>query len=223
MISRPNRFIMMVDIDGKIEKCHCPVTGRIGSIEFNKVPCLLSLSDNAKRSTQYTVEAISLDAPKKKKKAWIGINQVAINRYMDFFFRHNLLANIVDATGDVKREVKLKDSRIDFKVNNTFIEIKMPLISLFNEQVDQKKSKFNSFERLIKHFKDLSSNNRAVLILCFIYKAPPFEAPKTDNSNRKIKTAVSRALRRGVEIWQANLSLDPSGVKLEQYFKLNNV
>ncbi|MEI6850117.1 MAG: DNA/RNA nuclease SfsA, partial [archaeon] len=32
--SRPNRFIMLVLIDGKLEKCHCPSTGRIGNIKF---------------------------------------------------------------------------------------------------------------------------------------------------------------------------------------------
>lgn len=74
IISRPNRFIMMVQNHetGTVEKCHCPVTGDIGYLNFNKggIPCLLSEPTKTKsgntttatqqRSTAFTVEAISL-------------------------------------------------------------------------------------------------------------------------------------------------------------------
>ena len=60
--SRPNIFIMFVEINGKLEKCHCPSTGRIGSIKFENIPCLLSRAEkNSERKTKYTVEAFSLD------------------------------------------------------------------------------------------------------------------------------------------------------------------
>jgi sugar fermentation stimulation protein A len=84
--SRPNRFIMLVEVNGKVVKCHCPATGRIGGIKFKDVPCLLSKAKNKKRKTLYTVEAISLDKPEAKKKSWIGINQNAANKYVEFFF-----------------------------------------------------------------------------------------------------------------------------------------
>jgi sugar fermentation stimulation protein A len=59
--SRPNRFLMNVDINNKTNLCHCPSTGRIGNIIFKDIPCLLSKSENKLRKTKYTVEAISLD------------------------------------------------------------------------------------------------------------------------------------------------------------------
>ncbi len=83
--SRPNRFIMLVNFNGKIEEAHCPSTGKIGNIEFNNIPCLVSKSNNKNRRTKYTVEAISLDNPNKKEKSWIGINQNRINEYVKFF------------------------------------------------------------------------------------------------------------------------------------------
>ena len=55
--SRPNRFIMNVLVDGKVEKSHCPSTGRIGNLKFEEIPCLLSRSHSPDRKTKYTVEA----------------------------------------------------------------------------------------------------------------------------------------------------------------------
>jgi sugar fermentation stimulation protein A len=65
---RPNRFIMEVEIAGKIELAHCPVTGKIGSFDFKNTPCLLSKSNNPKRKTKFTVEAISAQRPEHKRK-----------------------------------------------------------------------------------------------------------------------------------------------------------
>jgi len=73
--SRPNRFIMNVQLTGNSESvmCHCPVTGKIGTwngyINFEDISCLISEAvDSSKRKTKYTVEAISLDPITKKKK-----------------------------------------------------------------------------------------------------------------------------------------------------------
>ena len=85
--SRPNRFIMNVLVEGKLEKCHCPSTGRIGNIKFEDIPCLLSRSRSAERKTKYTVEAFSLDELDRPNKSWIGINQTRANEYVEFFIR----------------------------------------------------------------------------------------------------------------------------------------
>ncbi|GHT99203.1 hypothetical protein FACS1894126_5300 [Alphaproteobacteria bacterium] len=84
--SRQNRFLMNVEIEGNVEKCHCPTTGKIGNVVFSDIPCLLSKSTNVNRKTQYTVEAISID----DAKSWIGINQTAINGYVNHFLKTRL-------------------------------------------------------------------------------------------------------------------------------------
>ncbi|MDR0677897.1 MAG: hypothetical protein LBF57_04505, partial [Holosporaceae bacterium] len=33
---------MNVEIGGRVEKCHCPTTGKVGNVVFLDVPCLLS-------------------------------------------------------------------------------------------------------------------------------------------------------------------------------------
>lgn len=219
--SRPNRFIMFVEVEGKLHRCHCPSTGRIGSVDFVDIPCLVSKATTPNRSTDFMVEAISLDS----RKSWIGINQTRVNRYIEFFLRNNLFPEMINSA-DVKRESRLGNSRIDFKVGNDYLEVKMPLITLpTNNAPKQKHSKFDSFDRLIKHFNDLAhsinKDSRAIILLCYVYDAKPFVRPKLDNSNSRILKAAKRSQRKGVENWQVNLKIDDEGVSLRKYFRLS--
>ena len=225
--SRPNRFIMLVDISNSIFKCHCPSTGRIGNIDFKNIPCLVSKANNMDRSTSYTVEAISLDPLEKRHKKWIGINQNKVNAYIEFFIKNNYLSGIAKNGNKVKRERKLGSSRIDFKVEDTFIEVKMPLIHLpYDKSIPETRhSKFNSFDRMIKHFTDLSysitKDSRAILLLCYMYDAKPFRPPPLTKDNIKIHEAAKKSEIKGVENWQVNLKIDKEGVELIKYFRLN--
>ncbi len=227
--SRPNRFIMMVDVNGKVAECHCPSTGRIGSIKFENIPCLLSKSDDAKRKTRYTVEAFSLDSPAADKKHWIGINQGKANAYVEFFLSSGMMPELSGHIESLRREVKLGDSRVDFLLNGRdYLEVKTPLKDIPCEGhpcYRKSTAKFISFERLIKHFSDVSGSiekgSRAIFLMCYMYDAPAFEVPAPDEYELKIVAAARMAVARGLENWQVDLQIDEEGVKLLKYFKLN--
>ena len=214
---RPNRFIMLVEIDGVLEKCHCPSTGRIGNIVFKDIPCLLSKSNNSSRKTRFTVEAVS-----PENGLWLGINQTKANSYVEFFLKNNYLSKMIKVNS-LRREVKLNNSRIDFLVNdNCFLEVKTPLrfLPFGDKPVDDK---FSSFDRLIRHFQDISSQieheKRAIVLLCYLFDAKRFRPPKA--SNNKILSVVKKEDSKGLEHWQVNLSINEKGVSLIRYFKLN--
>ena len=86
--------------------CHCPCTGeprcfllakcmavqlaehacagKIGGLRYREManlqlPCLLTPSTSAGRSTQYTVEALSLDPADAPSHTYYGINQARAN------------------------------------------------------------------------------------------------------------------------------------------------
>lgn len=212
--SRPNRFIMFVEINGKTEKCHCPSTGRIGNVE---IPCLLSKSKNKDRKTAYTVEAIY-----PEKNICVGINQTKANNYINFFLEKNLLRNMINVK-NIKREVKLNSSRIDFFLNdNCFLEVKTLLIHMpFGKRKEL--HKFTSLDRLIRHFTDISNqlkkDQRAIVLLCYLYSADRFRPPSVPVE--KVSRVVDKATKKGVENWQINLKVDKEGVSLIDYFKLN--
>ena len=219
IISRPNRFIMMVKARGKTLRCHCPTTGRLGDAKISSLPCLFSRSSGAGK-TEGTVQAISFDRAATKPKSWIGINQSAANRYVEFFLKKGLLSRM--ASGEVRREVKLGNSRIDFLVGDTYVEVKTPLIILPTRSVEKAThSRFNSFDRLIRHMEELSAalkdGKKAVIAMCYLYDAAPFKPPSRDRYNARILDAARRAAESGVRRWQVNLALDEEGVRLISY------
>ncbi|NOZ81017.1 MAG: DNA/RNA nuclease SfsA [DPANN group archaeon] len=227
ILERPNRFIMMVQKGGKVHRCHCPSTGRIGNLVFRDIPCLLSSARTEGRSTAYTVEAISLDAPEKKRKSWIGINQGKVNAYVEHFLRTGQLDGMIKKGATVERERKLGDSRIDFRIGRHYLEVKMPLITLPTGGPALRKpgSRFDSFDRLIRHFHDLGrslhGDSRALVILCYAYDARPFQPPPLDRTNSRIIRAAREASRKGVENWQINMRVTPKGVRLLKCFPLD--
>lgn len=149
VLSRPNRFIMVVKVGASTIRCHCPTTGRLEEIRISSIPCLVSRAKGHARKTEATVEAISLDPPERRTKSWIGINQTAANRYVEFFLRTNQMPAI--ASGAVRREVRVGSSRIDFPVGETYVEVKTPLITLLMAEGGERTghARFDSFDWLV--------------------------------------------------------------------------
>ncbi|MDR0753726.1 MAG: DNA/RNA nuclease SfsA, partial [Holosporaceae bacterium] len=216
IISRPNRFLTRVEKDGDIFVCHCPSTGKIGNIIFDKVPCLLSKSSDEKRKTPYTVETISIDGT----RTWVGINQNAANRYVEYFFRIGALDEITPNGHTILREQKVENSKLDFKIENTYVEVKMPLQFLAFAESDCPSDMecVNSHERFVRHITELGNrlrkNENAVLLVCFAYDAPIFTPPEPTEQNRVIGDAVRQYIEAGVKVWQVNMSVTASDVKL---------
>ncbi len=225
IVARPNRFIMEIILDGKKEKAHCPVTGKIGRFDFKSVPCLVSCSSNTKRKTRFTVEAISPQDSHSKRKQWIGINQGKSNDYIAFFLENNFFPKISVKDKDIEREKTIGNSRIDFKIGNSYLEVKTLVNNIPFGSLETNQNPVTSLGRLIKHFSDLEKyvkkeKGRAVVLLCNQYKAIPFEAPK-NSQNTEVGKTVRKATSSGVENWQVNLKFTKKGVYFIEYFKLD--
>jgi len=220
IVSRPNRFIMLVRAGNRTLRCHCPTTGRLGDLNVSGLPCLYSTTRSKSRKTAYTVEAISSS---QVGSHWIGINQTAANRYFEFFLRQKALKRL--ARGPIQREVRLGKSRIDFHVGNAYIEVKTPLIALPAPAGAPRirRGRFDSFDRLIRQMGELkdalASGKKAKIVLCYLYDAKPFTPPPPNGKNTPIIEAARAAEEAGVERWQVNLRIDDSGVSLIRYFR----
>lgn len=57
-VSRPNRFIAYVDVNGIREKCHVKNTGRCKELLIPGVKAVLSVADNPERSTKFDLVAV---------------------------------------------------------------------------------------------------------------------------------------------------------------------
>ena len=129
----------------------------------------------------------------------------------------------------VYREKFLRESKLDFLVGNTYLEVKTPLQQLQIDIPDYVKRKkytpFSSTDRFQRHITELAnsleSHQRAILLCCFIYDNPGFEVIEHSTNYDQVKKAVDSAQEKGVEIWQANFSIQPESVSLKKYFQIS--
>ena len=229
IIKRKTQFTIEVSYQGQEYRCHCPTTGNVGSITLDERPCLLSESTDQNRKTAFTVEAISLNRSEDKQKTWIGINQNAANRYVEHYLRNGSFEAMVGKAQTVLREQILGNSKLDFLVGNTYLEVKTPLQFL---QIDippyvkrKNSSPFSSVDRLVKHVKDLTqslqTHQRAILLLCFLYDNPGFRVAQPSTRYKDVSDLVYDCLQRGLEMWQANFLVMPEAVLLGKYFRID--
>lgn len=117
-LSRPNRFIAIVDVDGKKETCHVKNTGRCKELFTEGAKVILQVSDNPERKTKFDVIAVY------KNNILINIDSQVPNAVVaESIADLGLIKNI----RNVRREVIFGDSRIDIFVEadkNTFVEVK---------------------------------------------------------------------------------------------------
>ncbi len=104
-ISRPNRFIATVDIDGVIETVHVKNTGRCRELLIPGVTVVLAASDSEKRKTKYDLIAVY------KGEELINIDSQAPNQLIGEWLRESGLFGDLKT---VKPESKYKSSRFDF-------------------------------------------------------------------------------------------------------------
>lgn len=69
--------------------------------------------------------------------------------------------------------------------------------------------------------RSLAAHERAILLLCFLYDNPGFQVPHSTRRT-EVKAQVAEAVRRGVEIWQANFGLDTTGVRVLGHHELTD-
>ena len=228
---RIGSFIMMVKHKKELLKCHCPTMCSIGNIKnLKNRPCLLSHSTDTSRNTQYTVEAISLDSPNTKKKKWIGINQTKANKYFEYFLKQGRFSEIFPkGAKKIQREKFFNSSKFDFKIDDTFLEIKTPLHFLSMEipkNIETKKTKLSPGNRLLKHVKDLQNylklKKRAIMVSIYMYDADKLRRETKENSYKfdEVSKAFNDCHKMGLESYQVNLKMNSKEIDVDKVFKL---
>lgn len=222
LLKRNSQFTMDVMIDGDVVKCHCPTTGRIGDIEIKNIACLISESDDPKRKLKYTVEAISCDDLATLDKHWIGINQTLSNRLIEFFLQNHLLEQMVNNYTEIRREVTIGVSKLDFYVGSTYIEVKTPLNTLnvnYGRGIKTKKiTPFSSTDRFVKHIRELASSldshERAIMLTVHQYKVTNRKEHLKSTNYNEVKATMEDAIQKGLETWTIDMKFTPIGVEL---------
>lgn len=118
-ISRPNRFIAYVEIDGKIETVHVKNTGRCKELLKEGATVYLEVSSNPARKTKCDLIAVY------KGDNLVNMDSQAPNKVALEFLKES---DIFSADAKVKPEYKIGNSRIDIYVEDgdrkALIEVK---------------------------------------------------------------------------------------------------
>lgn len=215
ILKRRNRFVMDVLIGDTVVACHCPVTGRIGDLVFDGVPCLVSTTNDPRRNTAFTIEAISIDADGQ----WIGIHQGRANDFVAYCLDTNALP-VFPSPKHVGREHVVGSSRLDFNVDGVYMEVKAPLAELFVTPLPRFErrpvTRPVETERLIRHLETLiatlSETKRAVLLYVFLYDAPVFTGNPNRKQDARIRQLIRDAIADGLEVWQLNCRFTAEGI-----------
>ena len=220
---RVNRFIFIVELDDELVEAHCPSGGTIAGIPrklMTQLPCLISdHEDKPNRRTRYTVEAISLD----NGATYMGINQTASNHYVHQFLQDEDVQSVLSINGPVAREKKLGNSRIDFKVDDTYIEVKTMVAEYYGKASKQlralMKPQAPSIERMQKHIRELTHEvqnheTKAIMLTVFQYDALKFEPPVDNPKYKDFIDDLKVAKASGVRQVRMNLRITDKHVEL---------
>lgn len=116
-VSRPNRFIAHIEVDGKERICHVKNTGRCKEILVKGATVYVQELDKASRKTQYDLISVY------KGNRLINIDSHAPNR-----IAAGLIPKIFCNVTFLKPEARFRDSRFDFyfetDAEKAFMEVK---------------------------------------------------------------------------------------------------
>ncbi len=118
-ISRPNRFIANVNINGEVKVCHVKNTGRCKELLLKDATVLLEKSDNPIRKTEYDLVSVY------KGNNLINMDSQAPNKLFGEWIKESGYFGELTL---IKPECKYKNSRFDFYLESEnrkiFIEVK---------------------------------------------------------------------------------------------------
>lgn len=188
-LSRPNRFIGEIEYKGKIETVHIHDPGRLKELLIKGVDVLFTYS---KGKLKYYIKAVHT------KDEWVLIDTALHSDIAMKVFKY--LPDLSEVK-EIKKEVKIGNSRIDFALDSIPLEVKgvslvKDGIALFPDAPT---------ERGARHIREIIDHNGIILLLV-LRKAKAF-CPNWE-MDPKFSNNLSEARRKGIEIIPVQISFD---------------
>ena len=208
--SRPNRFIAMVDINGKVETCHVKNTGRCKELLLPGAEVYLEKSGNPNRKTAYDLVGV------KKGKVLINMDSQAPNQAVKEWLEKEVYFKNITY---LKPECKYGNSRVDFyletaKERKIFIEVKG--VTLEEEGV----ARFPDAPTLrgIKHMKELEQavqqGYEAYILFVIQMKGIKWFEPN-DRTHSEFGETLRQVAKNGVGVLAYDCSITKESMELD--------
>ncbi|AJG97202.1 DNA/RNA nuclease SfsA [Clostridium beijerinckii] len=210
-ISRPNRFIAYVEIDGNEEVCHVKNTGRCKELLTPNATVFIQKNDNPKRKTKFSLIGVI------KGDRMINMDSQVTNKVVhEWILKGNLLKDVTL----IKPETKYKNSRFDFYVETKhqkiFIEVKG--VTLENNGI----VKFPDAptERGVRHLRELvdcvKEGYDAYVIFVIQMKDVVHFEPNIE-THKEFGDILKYAKENGVNIVAVDCLVDEDSINIRDY------
>lgn len=208
-VSRPNRFIAEVIVDGVKETVHVKNTGRCRELLIKGADVFLSASSNPLRKTKYDLVAV------KKGEKLINMDSQIPNDVAEEWLNKGELFSPGAA---IKREVTCGKSRFDFYIEDSdrriFLEVKG--VTLENDGVAMFPDA--PTERGVKHINELISLKKegyeAFILFVIQMEDVAFFTPN-DATHKAFGDALREAGKAGVKILAKNCIVTENSIEIK--------
>ena len=213
-ISRPNRFIAKVLVNGQEETVHVKNTGRCRELLIPDCTVYLAGSDNPQRKTKYDLIAVDKER-QRREPLRINMDSQAPNEAAAEWLAQS---DLFGEQAVIRREVRYGDSRFDFFVESgerkAFLEVKGVTlesdgIAMFPDAPT---------ERGIKHLHELckamDDGYEAYLLLVIQMKDVRLFRPNTA-THPAFAEALQMAAARGVHILAMDCVVTPDSMVID--------
>lgn len=218
-LSRPNRFIAKVEIDGKEETVHVKNTGRCKELLIPGVTVYLSISDNPSRKTAFDLVAVEKKR-EHKPPLLVNMDSQVPNYAAEEWLKKGVLFS---ENAVIKREVTYGKSRFDFYIEDgerkIFLEVKG--VTLENEGI----ASFPDAptERGVKHINELvaSVENGFEAYILFVVQMNEIELMMpNDITHKAFGDALRNAQKKGVNILAVDCKVTPQAIECNNFVKI---
>ena len=193
-ISRPNRFIAHIEIDGKVEIAHVKNTGRCAELFVPDAHIFVEECDNTNRKTKYDIIGV------KKGNKIINIDSQVPNKvFGEYVADGKFLDNVIY----VKPETTYKNSRFDFYIETENEKIFVEVKGVTLEENGIARFPDAPTERGVKHINELvdavkNGYNAYIVFVIQMKEISHFEPNR--NMHKEFADALLYAHKNGVNI-----------------------
>ena len=209
-VSRPNRFIANIEIDGKCEIAHVKNTGRCKELFVPGAEIYVQLCDNPLRKTQYDVIAV------KKGTEIINIDSQIPNKvFAEFVAEGKFLSGITY----VKPETTYQNSRFDFYIERGNEKIYVEVKGVTLEQNGVALFPDAPTDRGVKHINELIDaikNGFSAYIIFVIQMKGVNEFKPNASMHKEFADALKKANENGVKIIALDCNVTENTIKIDK-------
>lgn len=218
-ISRPNRFIAKVNINGQEETVHVKNTGRCKELLIPDCKVFLAPSENPNRKTKFDLIAVIKET--NGEELLINMDSQIPNLAAVEWLKKGTLFS---KEALIKREVTFKNSRFDLYIEDdgrkAFIEVKG--VTLENNGT----AMFPDAPTIrgVKHINELieaSKEGYEAYVLFVIQMRGAKEFKPNDLTHKEFGDALRKAKASGVKILAYDCNVTPSTIEINSPIKTN--